>query len=263
MKSGFIITLICVYASIGWSQQLVQDVALIEVNASNHAEAMIILNEQLANSRAQLQSLEGQLELLGTPADVTDIPGAEVAADTITTSLGDGLQTNAEIEAVVVGVDGSAVFDETLYGLTDAIGNTFEDGDENVDRDPDFYRPEAAMLGRIQEYQRVRDASIARREALKGAMIEALENVRTAESFAEIQKQRAVIDVLSAEVAAADTEIATAAKDVEMLQREFANHAQVINKASSERNTDQVEAVEEDGVDLQELVRQQMEWPAN
>jgi len=203
MKSGFIITLICVYATIGRSQQLVQDVALIEVNASNHAEAMIILNEQLANSRAQLQSLEGQLELLGTPADVTDIPGAEVAADTITTSLGDG------------------------------------------------------------EYQRVRDASIARREALKGAMIEALENVRTAESFAEIQKQRAVIDVLSAEVAAADTEIATAAKDVEMLQREFANHAQVINKASSERNTDQVEAVEEDGVDLQELVRQQMEWPAN
>lgn len=246
----FIIALLLGSTLNATAQELVQDPALIELTATNHAEVVIILNEQLATAKDQLIRLEEQIGIMGFPAEVVEVPGSEAAAEAIGTAIEEGLLPTEELDAMNGEADGAIVFEETVGGLTEPIGATFTDevdGEEQeFPRNAEFYEPEAAMLTRIREYKRVRESAIVRRNALQEALMEALENVRAAENFATIQKQRAVIDVLQTEIGAADSEIRASANDVEMLEREIINQAQVERKARSERAPAMEEPVAEE-----------------
>jgi len=244
-------------------QTLVEDPALINVTIVNHSEVMIALEEQLATARDQLLRMEEQLRVMGDPSQVVTVSGVAEANEAMSESKGEGLKSNDELAEMIENIEPSALFIEDLYGMAEPIGDTFEQDGETFQRNGDFYKPEAAMLDRIRDYQRVRQASLERRDKLQEAMIETLDRIQRAEDFATIQKHRAVIDVLQTQIAAADSEIGSAAKDVEILQQEFLNQANAIRKATSER-TPKVESSEdaedEAKTDLNAIRNPRMRW---
>lgn len=216
------------------SAQIQATVDLRNLTELNHAELRDLIAQQIALAEASLLQIEEGLRRTGDPGLLIAPVGAAEASVSI--ELGkDLLPTNAELESLTGQADGSAVFDSDVDGLMREIGSTYKDRDGNTQpRDPDYYRSEAAMQNRIDEYKRVRGIATERRRVLQDALVDALRVVAESEDFAVLEKQKAVIDIIQAEIAASDRAIEIAAQDVEMLEREINNQRVISSKASNE-----------------------------
>lgn len=194
------------------------------------------LSQILAEAQKQNQQLEEQLNRIGDPAAINSAAIATIQEDIAQSAT--SLKTREEQLAMMQAIDGSEVFDDTGFGVMEAIGSTVtrEDGSV-VDRDPERYRMEAAQLAHVKEYKRVRQAALERKQALNQELAQVIEDLNNAQDLATIQKLQGMITALEGQLAECNATIMVAQADSEMTLKELEGQARVITKAKQEEVT--------------------------
>jgi hypothetical protein len=197
------------------AQLAVEDAALL-AKAAQQNETAAEIGKQ---AKLQADRLEELLKRVGTPAttQLTPIP------QTMGTLQGDTegrLRTSDEIESTTAAETGRLALEDNGGGLFTPLGDKIVDktGKTVGQRDPGKYRNEAALLGRIEEYQGVRDGALARKQAMQQELADALETLAAAPDDATVQKQQALVSVITGQIASAEKEIDVARADIDILK---------------------------------------------
>ena len=178
----------------------------------NTAQEVAQMITQIDNQVKQIQQLTDQLnefknyeKLFGDPKTIVISTAAPLLNELRRTELGESLG------AIIQAADGA---DALLYdagGLYSRIGATFQTPrGVTVGRNTNDFRPFAAINVATANYQAVSTNAAARRVQLKTDIAATIEQLRTAQSDAEVQKLSATLTGLSAALAGTEQETSEA-----------------------------------------------------
>jgi len=202
------------------------------INRSN-TDLNATLTQLLNEAEMQNEKLKNSLERMGDPATV-NLASVGIIKDDILGSA-KSLKTEAEQRTMMSGLTGAEVFSDDAFGLMEPIGATVtkDDGTE-VERDPEKYRLESAVMAQIKEFRRVREEALTRKTMLTEELSEVLLDLEAAKDLATIQKLNGMIAVLRGQIDEVNQSILIAQADAEMTQKELVGQAQVMTKAKQE-----------------------------
>lgn len=170
-----------------------------------------------------VERLDSLLERIGNPADVQmgDIADYDKVKDQVGNALDDGMKKERE-EA---DPDDDSIFgNDYTENIIKPIGSEFEvtwDKNQNGkpvteshDRDTQKYVGETEQLKAVQEYYRVRDKAMERREALLEVLADVLEDMKSnSDDFAHLAKQTALVEVIQGQLQVCSNDINNAFND--------------------------------------------------
>lgn len=194
------------------------------------------LTQLLNEAERQNEKLQTSLDRMGDPAAVNLASVQLIKQDLLdSASL---LKTEEQQRTMMTGLTGAEVFEDDAFGLMEPIGATVtkDDGTE-VDRDPEKYRLESAVMAQIKEFKRVREEALQRKNALTTELGEVIQDLEEAQDLASIQKLNAMITLLRGQIDEINQSILIAQADAEMTQKELVGQAQIMTKAKQEEAT--------------------------
>lgn len=193
------------------------------------------LTQLLDEAKLQNEKLQTSLDRLGDPNSMNADSIAIIKQDVQKSAT--SLKSQEDQLAMMKSIDGSEVFNDTAFGVMTAIGDkiTRKDGTE-VDRDPEKYKMEAAMLAHVKEYRRVRGEAIARKEALTKELENVIDDMSSAEDMATLQKLQLMITALRGQIQECNDTIMIAQADAEMTAKELEGQARVLTKGKQEED---------------------------
>lgn len=186
--------------------------------------------EQIANQVRQIQHMEDRLKRLGNMADVKVIVGfPELSVDL-------NLPTQVKVWAENAGkVNGVGIFGDTRDGIFRPITNEFPDFDGSmIVRESDAYKPAHDITTKVDEFKVVQEDVYLRRDELRKAIARTSEALRVAETEAEEQKLKAVLDAQYDQLAAIDSEVTLSAAEIQVRAAESAAMVNAQNEADAE-----------------------------
>ena len=247
MKNFLLLTTALLSSLVNLSAQVpVVDSAQI---ASNKADARIDLMEQIVHEKNQREQIHHQVEQIrifmdylrrfGDPEVVARLGGLPRLLNVFAgkSKLKDAREIHSTGSREALGVlskDGGGIFRAISHRMK------LPDGQETP-RDPNRYKPEAAVHQAIHHYYDVQTDVLKRREELRQALRETVHQVKAAKTASEVQKLSAVLAATGTELAAVDSELQLAA-DMALIQFiANENRARLESKATSE-NAETAEA---------------------
>ncbi|MEN3940313.1 hypothetical protein WJU23_03390 [Prosthecobacter sp. SYSU 5D2] len=191
------------------------------------------LTQLLNEAERQTEKLQTSLDRMGDPAAVNLASVQLIKQDILDSAT--LLKTEDQQRMMMTGLTGAEVFTDDAFGLMEPIGATVtkDDGTE-VERDPEKYRMEAAVMAQIKEFKRVREEALQRKTALTTELGEVIQDLEDAQDLASIQKLNAMITLLRGQIDEINQSILIAQADAEMTQKELVGQAQIMTKAKSE-----------------------------
>lgn len=193
------------------------------------------LTQLLDEAKLQNEKLQTSLERMGDPKSMNADSLAIIKQDVQKSAT--SLKSQEDQLAMMKSIDGSEVFNDTAFGVMTAIGDkiTRKDGTE-VDRDPEKYKMEAAMLAHVKEYRRVRGEAIARKETLTRELENVIDDMSSAEDMATLQKLQLMMTALRGQIQECNDTIMIAQADAEMTAKELEGQARVLTKGKQEED---------------------------
>lgn len=233
-----ILILLCALPAIGSFGQSGASVVIVESALSIESRldnTNATITQLLSEAEKQTGKLEDTLKQISDPAkvhaaSVTLIKNAIVDSAKL-------LKNEAEQRAMMSNLTGAEVFTDDALGVMEPIGATVtkEDGTV-VNRDPERYRLESAVVAQVREFKRVREEALTRKKELTEQLGDVFEQLEIAEDLGNIQKLDAMMRVLKGEIEECNQTILIAQADVEMTEKELIGQAQVMAKAKQEEN---------------------------
>lgn len=191
-----------------FGQWAVFDVAGLQQSVANYGamvEQIARQGEQIANQVRQIQQMEDRLKRMGNMADIKNVVGFP------NLRLDLGLPTRIRIWAAQA-ANGRGIFGDTRGGIFVPIEPTFADFDGGmIEREPAPYAAAQQITAKVDEFKEVQADVYARREQLKRAIAQTSEALQAAETEAEEKKLEAVLNAQYSQLAALDSEVASAA----------------------------------------------------
>lgn len=188
----------------------VQDAANQVVNLAEYVQMVNNQVQQITTLEQQLQQVTAYVTAFGDPASLLKITGA----DELITGLGrSGVgQTIGSLQQLANGT--TALLDNS-NGLYEKVGETFTlPTNVQIPRAADRYRKFDA-IGRVtSNYATVYDDIATRRQALKGELADSTRQLQASTTDAETQKLGGVVTGQAAQIQSLDTEVITAAAQV-------------------------------------------------
>jgi hypothetical protein len=210
MKITFTLTLALSLAFCARAQMVVYDpvvnVEQIVSEAENIAQFVSMVDnqvQQISQLGNQLQQLEHYNTAFGNPATLVNITGAnQLIGDLKQSGVGQPL------EAVQTGSQGVEAMTFDGNGIYHDIGQAFQTPSGNeVQRQPDIYRENAALENATQNYTNVYDTATQHRQALRADIATTTEQLQNATTASEVQKLTGVLIGQSADLADTDKQI--------------------------------------------------------
>ncbi|TDU71435.1 hypothetical protein EI77_02559 [Prosthecobacter fusiformis] len=214
----------------GASTVIVSSAPSLEMSQSElSAKLTQILNE----AQLQNEKLQTSLDRIGDPA-AANLASVQMIKQDIIDSAS-ALKTEAEQREAMSALTGAEVFTEDAFGLKAPIGDTITRKDGVVvDRDPELYRMESAMMSQIREFKSVRENALQRKVELTAEMSEVIQDLEDAQDLASIQKLNAMLTVLRGQIDECNQTILIAQADADMMQKELVGQAQIFAKGKQE-----------------------------
>lgn len=237
MKTALMLPLLLFIGTGAMSKAYAQAAEVNDVLLNQKTQQLLgQIDRLLTEAQKQNDQLKQQLDRMGDPTAVNSAALDAIQTDLAKTAA--GLKTNQERTDMLKGVDGTEAFGRETYGLTAKVEKkaTLKDG-TTVDRDPERYKMEAALLADIDEARRVRDECLDTRKKLTDGLADALTELKAAKDMASIQKQSTLIQVLQGQIAAADRAAQQALDDITTLEKEITLQSKVAMKAKYEQNS--------------------------
>lgn len=216
-----------------FAQWAVFDAVNLSQSVTNYAvmvEQVAKQAEQITNQVRQIQQMEEKLKRLGNMADVKAIVGfPELTLDL-------NLPRRIRVWAENAGkVDGLGIFGDTRGGIFRSVVNAFPDFDGTmIIRESDAYKPAHDITTKVDEFKEVQEDVYLRRDELRKAISRTSEALRVAETEAEEQKLKAVLDAQYAQLAAIDSEVTLSAAEIQVRAAESAAMINAQNEADAE-----------------------------
>jgi hypothetical protein len=202
MKIISIVLIAFAVATRTFGQIPVTDVANLANNQVAHAEDISKWVESIARLRDQIDALNREINIqsdirkwTGNPVDA----GAKMAL----TGLGGpelAQQYGQGKEAILGLVDSLGSLQRTAQGTFRAITNVDIDGN-TFQRDPMIYRRYAVLDAMQDDSQRVADQTQQREQQLQSEIADTLEELKAADTDAEVQKLSATLTALNGQLA--------------------------------------------------------------
>lgn len=210
-------------------QRELQHLENVQLVGQTHAK----LDQQITLLQAQVDESRYQTLIMGDPALVGPLPGAQAVYASI--DSGKVSQNRSKI------LESAQVFQEA-FGIYTALAQTFAGPDgKQHERNASLYRGIAAISRAAQNHDAVYDDATTRRDALRQSVKETLQKVEAATTDAEVQKHQAVLQAQSIELNAIDNEVLFAANQALLQDIEKRN---ALERQSTAQN-------EQQGVDIQ------------
>jgi hypothetical protein len=213
------------------------DVTQISQQAQAHVEDLLQYAEMIERALQQIALLTDQLvrqdfiaQVLGNPATNTTLVGLAVTQEDLRRPGTN--HARAEL-AVRLNVRETQRYDGG--GLFHAVGEVFRTLEgQAVPRAEAPYKPEAALVAAVANFDRVHTEVMARRRALREALAHTLEQLRLAPTQAEAQKLIGVVLGQFANLEATDRELLFAAQQAVLQDLENRNDLARQDKAAQE-----------------------------
>ena len=166
--------------------------------------------QQINTLTQQLQQVQAYVKAFGDPEKLTSIVGADQLISSLQQS-GIG-QTVGELQQTATGAQALTY---SANGLYQSPGTSFQTpGGAQVSRAEDQYRKFGAIQQESENFQKVSQDVLSRREALRQSIASTTEQLQAATTDAETQKLSGVLTGYTAELQAVDHEVDQAAAQV-------------------------------------------------
>ncbi len=166
--------------------------------------------QQINTLTQQLQQVQAYVKAFGDPEKLLSIVGADQLISSLQQS-GVG-QTIGELQQLATGVQ---ALQNNANGLYQSLGTTFQTpGGVQLPRAEELYRKFGAIQQGTENFQKVTDDVLSRRETLRQSIASTTEQLQAATTDAETQKLTGVLTGYTAELQAVDHEIDVAAAQV-------------------------------------------------
>lgn len=195
----------------------------------NELEQIEQLYEQITQLYEQIEQMDDYLERFGIPEDITDLAGIDGLLGELKKAT-EGL----DIEEKLPEITGEAMFGFDGEGVFAAIGESFQVGGGEVEREAERYKPEDAARETVKQYRDKKTEVIERRDALKAEVASTTEQLRFASTDSEVKKLTGVLVGLQTELQAVDRELDIAGHDAAIRAMENDNQRQAVYKAQVE-----------------------------
>ena len=171
-------------------------------NVAKYVEMIDNQVQQINTLTSQLQQLEKYNAAFGNPATVLQVTGVSgLIADLDHPPVGQSMI------AIQVSASGSEALNNDGNGLYHNVGQTFNTpSGQQVARNTNYYRPNAAIDGAAQNYTNVYADVQQRRAALKAQIAATTQKLQSSTTDAETQKLQGVLTGLNGALAATDKE---------------------------------------------------------
>lgn len=195
------------------AQWAVFDAANLNQSVANYAkmvEQIARQGEQIANQVRQIQQMEERLKRMGNMADFKSVAGLpDLRLDL-------NLPTRIRVWASQA-ANGRGVFGDTRDGAYVAISSEFPDFDGGtVTRMPEPYEAAGQAVAKVDEFKEVQADVYTRREQLKAAIGKTTDALQAAETEAEVNKLKGVLNAQYSQLAALDSEVALSAAEIQV-----------------------------------------------
>lgn len=194
--------------------------------------------QQINTLTQELQQVQAYVKAFGDPEKLTSIVGADQLISSLQQS-GVG-QTIGEIQQAVSGVQ---ALQNNANGLYQSLGSTFQTpGGAQVPFAEDLYRKFGAIQQGVENFQKVTDDVLSRRESLRQNIASTTAQLQAATTDAETQKLSGVLTGYTTELQAVDHEIDQAAAQVST--QDIANRADREKQEQARREERQAQVEE-------------------
>lgn len=171
-------------------------------NVAKYVEMIDNQVQQINTLTSQLQQLQQYNAAFGNPAAILQVTGVNgLIADLDHPTVG---QSMIQIQ---ISANGNEALNNDGNGLYHNVGQTFTTpSGQQVTRDTNYYRPNAAIDGAAQNYTNVYADVQQRRAALKAQIAATTQKLQSSTTDAETQKLQGVLTGLNGALAATDKE---------------------------------------------------------
>lgn len=233
MKTHLLITTALMLATAAKAQTggvVVTSAPTLELGQSElSAKLTQILNE----AQLQNEKLQTSLERMGEPGSI-NLASVQIIRDDVIAAA-TTLKTKDEQRTMLGALTGAEVFADDAFGLMPPIGATVTRKDGTaVNRDPQKYRLEAAVMAQFKEFKEVREKALVRKKALNDEVSQVVQEIQDATDLASIHKLNAMLTVLRGQIEECNQTILVAQADADMTQKELTTQAQIIAKGKQE-----------------------------
>lgn len=211
LRTVIIATILPFVLSTTHAQLVVEDVAHIAQDAVNQVVDLgkyveMVNNQvrQITTMTQELQQVTAYVKAFGDPSQLANIVGAnqlisEMQQSGVGQTLGTLQQTASGIQSLRNNANGlyQSITDVPLSGI-------------QVPRTTDIYKPYSALENTSSNYTTVYKDTMQRRQALKGEMVNTIDQLQSATTDAETQKLQGVVTAQAAQLQALDQEIVDA-----------------------------------------------------
>jgi|GEM_PF-2373955 len=193
----------------------------------NYLEYVQEVTEAVAQTKNQIE----ELRRLGDFGDFVHIEGLDTLFKDLSTE-----SLFKDIDAIKDLTDGKQILSNTGGGLFKEIGENFSfDGETEIERDTDRYKPAEALQRQVNNYKEVQAQTAERRGELKEAIAKAQVVAQTATTEAEAAKANATVAALQNELQTVNQEELAAANAVQMQQAEIEAQEKAEKEALAEQ----------------------------
>lgn len=213
------------------AQWAVIDAANLNQSVANYAkmvEQIARQGEQIANQVRQIQQMEERLKRMGNMADFKSVAGfPDLRVDL-------NLPTRIRVWASQA-ANGRGIFGDTRDGAYVAISSDFPDFDGGtVARIPEPYAAAGQVVAKVDEFKEVQADVYTRREQLRAAIGKTTDALHAAETEAEVNKLKGILNAQYSQLAALDSEVALSAAEIQVRVAE----ANFMDKAQSDADAE-------------------------
>jgi hypothetical protein len=212
----------------------VVDAAALAQRERHHAEAMLQQRQQTGVLERQFGELRHLNNIIGDPGTVRSLPGFDVLRTPL--RLGDVTDPAKPLAAAV-----AATLADDGRGLFTVVGAQFKSLDgEAVKRLEQTFKPVSAMVDRRKEFEAVAQEVNQRRDQLRSAARQTIEQLRVATTIAETLKCQGVLLGLHLELDATDRDLQFAAQRLQVQAIDNDNADKRQGLARQEEQTDEI-----------------------
>ncbi len=203
MKKLFIIAAIALpMAFTARAQDIVFDPTMNAQQIEHFAQEIANQVQQIHTLTDQLNEFKHYEDLFGDPSSIALPMVSALNSDLQLPELGQNL------DALISITDGAAALTNTVNGLYNAIGATFQTPDgATIQRATNEFKPFAAINQMADNFITVANNAAARRAAIKNQIAQTTSQLNRATTDAEVQKLQGALTSLNADLASTGDEV--------------------------------------------------------
>lgn len=202
-----------------------------QTQIAKQVEQIEQLYTQIEQLYQQIEQMDTYLERFGDPKSILNLSGVDdLLGELKSTTKG------LDMETKLKSLTGQSMFQFDGEGVFQPIGDTYQVGEKEVEREAERYKPEDATRETVQQYRDKKAEVLERRDAMKADIADVTEQLRQASTDSEVQKLSGVLVGMQTQLQAVDKELDMATQEAAVRELENANQRRAEAKAATERD---------------------------